>query len=117
MTNDRADEIMRHFDVVAESLHSEIRSVAEGHGILVDGQKLLTERVKDLDGGLQNLTVGVLRLGEELKSFRAEVAGEFTELRSMVKFSYAELDRRIRTLEGAVVSLTDRMDRLEGGRS
>jgi len=39
MTNDRTDEIIRHFDVVAESLHSEIRSVADVVGRLVAGQK------------------------------------------------------------------------------
>lgn len=89
MADDRADEIMRHFDVVAERLESQIRLVAEGHHLI----------------------------REELKAFRAEVAGEFSELRSMIKFSYAELDRRIRTLEGAVVSLADRVDRLEARKS
>lgn len=89
MTNDRADEIMRHFDVVAEGLESKIQIVAEGQVLI----------------------------REELGAFRTDVAGEFSELRAMVKFSYAELDRRIRTLEGAVASLTDRMDRLEATRS
>ena len=89
MAEDRADEIMRHFDVVAERLEGQIRLVAEGHHLI----------------------------REELKAFRAEVAGEFSELRSMIKFSYAELDRRIRTLEGAVVSLADRVDRLEARKS
>jgi len=46
MTGDRNDEIIRHFDVVAEGLRSEIRSVAEGHGILVDGQKFLRSASK-----------------------------------------------------------------------
>jgi hypothetical protein len=89
MAEDRADEIMRHFDVVAERLEGQIRLVAEGHHLI----------------------------REELKAFRAEAAGEFSELRSMIKFSYAELDRRIRTLEGAVVSLADRVDRLEARKS
>ena len=87
MTNNRADEIMRHFDAVAEGLDSEARSVAEGHGLLVAGQNLLTERVKDLDTGLQNVTVGLPGLGSELRAFRAEVAGEFVDLLSMIKFS------------------------------
>jgi hypothetical protein len=89
MGDDRADEIMRHFDVVGERLESQIRLVAEGHQLI----------------------------REKLKAFRAEVSVEFSELRSMIKFSYAELDRRIRTLEGAVVSLADRVDRLEARKS
>ncbi len=112
MTNDRTDEILRHFDVVAESLHSEIRSVAEGHGMLAGGQarieagqqglivrvtgletaqQVLAKRVEGLDAGLQNLAVGLSGLGDEVKAFRSEVAVEFSELRSMVKFSYAPL--------------------------
>ena len=59
MTEDRADEIMRHFDVVAEGLRSEIQVLAEGHGLIRD----------------------------EIKAFRAEVSGEFSELHAMVKFS------------------------------
>lgn len=44
--------------------------------------------MKGLDAGLQNLTVGLSGLGEELKAFRTEVTGEFSELGAMVKFSY-----------------------------
>ncbi len=86
---DRAAEIMRHSDVVAAGLHSRIQILAEGHTLI----------------------------REEIKNFRSEVAGEFPELRSMVKFSYAELDRRIHTLEGAVEALTGRVDRLEAKSS
>jgi hypothetical protein len=35
------------------------------------------------------------------------------ELGAMIRFSYAELDRRVRTLEDAVMSLRGRMERLE----
>ena len=59
MSNDRTAEIMRHFDVVAEGLESKIQIIAEGQVLI----------------------------REELKAFRAEVVGEFSELRSMVKFS------------------------------
>ncbi len=96
MTDDRADEIMRHFDGVAESLRSDIHVLAEGHALLHD----------------------------EIKTFRTEVAARFNEIhreiaevKAAVTFSYAELDRRIRTLEEAVLSLGDRVDRLEARKS
>ncbi len=78
-------ETRRHFEVVAEGLRSEIRQVAEG----------------------------VLSVDEKLGRFRQEVQAEFDEIKAMIKFSYAELDRRVRTLEEAVVSLRGRMERLE----
>lgn len=75
----------RHFEVVAEGLRSEIRQVAEG----------------------------VLNVDEKLGRFRQEVQVEFNEIKAMIRFSYAELDRRVRTLEDAVVSLRGRVEQLE----
>ncbi len=89
MTADRTDEILRHFDVVAERLETQIGQVAEA----------------------------VVLLGEKLDRSTADLHREIVEVKTAVTFSYAELDRRIRTLENAVVTLTDRMDRLEGARS
>jgi predicted nuclease with TOPRIM domain len=48
-----------------------------------------------------------------MRKFREEVQEEFKEVKSMIKFSYAELDHRIRTLEGEVTDLKIRMERLE----
>ncbi len=71
MDNETVDEIKRHFNVVAEGLRAEIRLVAEG-----------------------------------LQGFREEAAGEFravrgelSEMRAMVRLSFGDLDRRIRSLE------------------
>lgn len=69
MTQDEADKIIRHFDLVAEGLRSKIRSVAEGHGMLAEGQKrlelgqqVLTDRVTGLESGQQALVGSVKRL-------------------------------------------------------
>jgi len=53
---------------------------------------------------------------EEIKRFREEVREEFKEVKAIIKFSYAELDRRITTVEGEVGSLKGRVERLERGR-
>jgi chromosome segregation ATPase len=84
-TREEISGVRRHFDVVAESLRSDIRLVAEG--------------VATVDGKLQH--------------FQAEVKEEFTEVRSMIKLSYTELDRRLHTLETSVHSLEERVERLE----
>jgi len=78
-------ETRRHFDVVAEGLRSEIRMVAES----------------------------VTHVDDKLGQFRTDVAQEFAETRAMIKFSHAELDRRVRSLEDSVVRLEARVERLE----
>lgn len=67
------DETRRHFDVVAEGLRADMRLLAEG----LAGSR------------------------EEMQVFRSEVAAEFAEVRSLLKLSYADLDRRVSTLERA----------------
>lgn len=77
-------ETRRHFDVVAEDLRGEVRLVADGVAGVSTGQE----------------------------QFRSEVKGEFTEVRSMVRLSYAELDRQLESLEQRD-RLETRVDRLE----
>lgn len=78
-------ETRRHFDVVAEGFRSDVRQVAEG--------------VESVISGLQRV--------------RSEAKDEFTEMRSMIKVSYSELDRRLSTRETSLDSLATRVERLE----
>jgi hypothetical protein len=71
MDSETVEEIKRHFNVVAEGLRSEIRIVGEGLQ------------------GFRDATAG---------EFRA-VRGEMSEIRALLRLSFGELDRRIRTLE------------------
>ena len=69
MDRETAEEIRRHFDVVGESLRTEIRTVAEGLA------------------GLRETTTA---------EFRA-VRGEIADTRAMLRLSFADLERRIRS--------------------
>ena len=69
MDSETAEEIRRHFNVVGESLRTEIRVVAEG---LV--------RLRETTSG-------------ELKAVRDEIA----DTRAMLRLSFADLERRIRS--------------------
>jgi len=60
-------ETRRHMDVVAEGLRAEIRLVAEGV-VMVDSK---VDRLRD------------------------DMTAEFAETRSMIRFSYDQLDRRL----------------------
>ena len=88
-------ETTRHFDVAAEGLTAQIRLIAEGHGLLAD-------QLHAVKGDVQE--------------FRAETRHEFTELRAMMKLSYAELEGRVTRLEGALADVVGRLERLEKAR-
>lgn len=80
-----ADEIKRHFDVTAESLRSEIRQVAEG----------------------------LISLDEKTGRGFGEVHRDFDEVKAMIKFSHAELARRLDSHEHDIADLRERIERLE----
>ena len=92
MDRETADEIKRHFSVVAEGLRSEIRVVAEGISANSD-------RLDRVDGSLDQ--------------FEARVTEELGEIKAMIRISFGQLDRRITSLESDVSSLRARLERLE----
>jgi len=85
MSNEEMEEIKRHFGVVAESLRSDIRQIAEGHAVI----------------------------RHELQSQREEIRDEFNQTRALLRSSFGKLDQRVDTLESDVSSLKSRIDQLE----
>ena len=55
MDRETAEEIKRHFDVVAEGLRSDIRLVAEGVAGLDEKFTLEFQKVRDEVGGVKSL--------------------------------------------------------------
>jgi uncharacterized protein YceH (UPF0502 family) len=80
-----AAETRRHFEVVAERLEAKIDTVAEG----------------------------VISANERVDRLASDMTNEFNDVRSMIKFSHHELDRRVRALEEVVSQLQMRLERLE----
>lgn len=89
MSNEKMEEIKRHFGVVAESLRSDIRQIAEGRAVI----------------------------RHELQSQREEVRDEFKETRAVMRLSFSQLDQRIHTLESDVSSPKSCVDGLESDRA
>jgi len=83
------DELRRYFDVVAEQSRSEIQLLAESVATRFDQ---VTSRIDQLED---------------------KVDRGFAETQAMIRFSHAELDRRLRTLEDTVANLQSRVERLE----
>ena len=78
-------EMIHQFHIISENVISQVKLVAEG--------------VMNLDGKFTR-EMGTLRKNDE-------------EIMAMLKFSYAELDKRIDTLETEVRELKRRLDRIE----
>lgn len=85
-------ETRRHFEVVAEGLESKMDAVAES-------AIAANERIDRLDAKVDRL--------------EGRMHAEFDDVRSMIKFSHHELDRRLRMLEETVADLQSRVERLE----
>jgi predicted nucleic acid-binding Zn-ribbon protein len=85
MDRESVEEIKRHFSVVSEGLRSEIRAVAEG-------LEATNDRIDRVESRLLH---------------------ELGEMKSMMRLSFGEIDRRISGLEGEVATLRHRLDRLE----
>lgn len=89
MNAEQMEEVKRHIGVVAESLRSDIRQIAEGHATI----------------------------RHELQEHREEIRDEFKEMRALMRLSCSQLDQRIPILESDVTTLKTRMDRFEPGQA
>ena len=113
----RFDELHRHFDVVAENLQGQIQQVAEG--VVLGSERLdrVEARLDGVDGRLDRFETAVradfAQMEQRAERFETAVRADFSEVKSMVKLSFAELDRRLTTLESTVHDLSSRLERLE----
>ncbi len=84
-----ASETRKHFEAVAEGLEKKIDAVAEAVAVFDE------------------------KLDRRTDETREEMRRGFSETQAMIKFSHAELDRRVRGLEQAFADLQARVERLE----
>jgi uncharacterized protein involved in exopolysaccharide biosynthesis len=130
------ERIVHQFHVISEDVISQVKQVAEGV-INVNGKlERFREEVKfEIENKTQPIAQAVLALDgklektrEELEKTRQELRKEIQETRqelkteiqesrqevlAAVKFSYAELDRRLTTLENEFVELRRRVEKIE----
>ncbi len=124
MDKQAVDEIKQHFGIVAEGLESKIELIAEGHALLRAEMKAgiggVTTEIRELRSEVDVVRseVGGLRpevreLKSDVGAFRTEVAQDFSDIRSMIKLSYAEIDSRIGNLERGLADLKARVESVE----
>ena len=56
-------------------------------------------KVEDLQGQVRLLAEGVMSSEEKLQAFRTEVKQDFDDTRSLMRSAYAQVDRRVHSLE------------------
>jgi len=84
------EEIVHQFHVISEDVISQVKLVAEGVG---------------------NVNEKLDRTRQELKS---EIQETRQEVLAAIKFSYAELDKRLTILENEFLELKRRVEKIEG---
>ncbi len=109
MDRDTAEEIKRHFNVVAEGLRSEIRTLAEGLGAT-------NERLDRGDARSESLEASGSRFQAQVVAEFKHLREELAEVKAMIRLSFGQLDSRLSSLESDVQSLRARLDRLEDSR-
>ncbi len=102
----------------ADRLDGEVNSLDEKMGRL-DGQvKSLAETAGRTDGKVNSLDEKMGRLDGKVEQIRQELKSEIQETKqeilAAVKFSYAELDKRLTTLEKEFLELKHRVEEIEG---
>jgi hypothetical protein len=94
MDSPEVAEIKRYVGDVAEGLRGEILDVKRHTGVVAEGLggqiRLVAEALSAVDS----------KVDREVGALRDEMRTEFAETKAMIRLSYAELDRRLRTLEG-----------------
>jgi predicted nucleic acid-binding Zn-ribbon protein len=86
-------------------------ALLDGKVVALDGKVVaLDGKVVALDGKVAALDGKVERIHEELKT---EIKETRQEILAAVKFSYAELDKRITTLEKEFLELKHRVEKIE----
>lgn len=102
-----AAETRRHFDLVAERTRLHVDVVAE------KTRRHFDVVAEGLESKMQVIADGVIAAERRIERVEATMSAEFSDVKSMIKFSHHELDRRLRTLEETVSDLQARVERLE----
>ena len=126
------DEIVHQFHVVSEGVIDQVKLVADGvatvNNQLDRTRKELKEEIDhktqpiaqavfELSGTVNALDSRVITLDSKVDRIHEELKAEIKETRqeilAAVKFSYAELDKRITTLEKEFLELKHRVEKIE----
>ncbi len=123
------EEIVHQFHVVSEGVIDQVKLVADGVATLNNQlDRTRNELKEEIDNKTRPIAQAVISLNEQLNKTRQELRSEIQdvgqdlkaeiqetrqEVLAAVKFSYAELDKRITTLEKEFLELKHRVEKIE----
>jgi uncharacterized protein YoxC len=119
------EEIIHQFHVVSEGVIDQVKLVAEG--VTTANEKLERTRKElkeEIDNKTQPIAQAVLELSGKVvaldgkvdrihQDLKTEIQETRQEVLAAVKFSYAELDKRLTTLEKEFLELRLRVEKIE----
>lgn len=123
------EEIVHQFHVISEDVFSQVKQVAEGVANVNEKLDRTREELKvEIDTKIQPVGQAVVSLVEQLDKTRQDLKSEMQrsrqelkpeiqetrqEVLAAIKFSYAELDKRLTLLENEFLELKRRVDKME----
>ncbi|HXG59315.1 MAG TPA: hypothetical protein VNL91_09865 [Thermoanaerobaculia bacterium] len=101
------EDTRRHFDVIAERIDKKVEETRSHFDVIAERIDKKVDLLAEVVASLREDFRG------EIDELRDETRRGFAETQAMIKFSHAELDRRVRALEQAMADLQSRVERLE----
>jgi hypothetical protein len=106
MDSEATQEIKRHFDVVAESLRAEVRDLRQDLQAGIQDVRRHSDVIAEiLRSEIRIVAEGVTGLDQkftrEFRNVREEFREAISEVKSLLRLSFGDLDQRVRTLEDA----------------
>ena len=123
------EEIVHQFHVSTEGIRDEVKQVAEGVDLIDKKVERTRQELKEeIDNKTQPIAQGVMALDGKVTALDSKVDGIHLEIKNeiqetrqevlaAVKFSYAELDKRLTTLENEFLDLKLRVEKIENRSS
>ena len=103
MTPEEREEMRRHFGVLTEDVHSQLRMVAEGNAMTTEAVQRLSEKVDafhdETTRNFDGVRAQIAAVSGEAGAFRVETARNFADVRAEIRSSYRDTDRRLKTVE------------------
>jgi predicted nucleic acid-binding Zn-ribbon protein len=126
------EEVSQQFHVLAEGIRDDVKQVAEGVDVVDKKvEKTRQELKEEIDNKTQPIAQAVVALNSKVAGvdnkvtvidakvdkshleLKAEIQETSQEVLAAVKFSYAELDKRLTTLEQEFLDLKLRVEKIE----
>jgi hypothetical protein len=102
MEQETAEDIKRHFDVVAQGLREEIGNLRSEVGGLNAGigdtRRHINVVAESLRSDIRTVAEGFVATNERLDRFEVRMSEKFGEMEALFRLSFTELDRRIQSL-------------------